>query len=232
MSDDTLDHEEALRRIDEQLGERVYFGVIVRRTDTAYRGGIVETSAPLDTSLMERPPRLGQGVGFYSFGSLDVCLPPMPGVIREHDHGLNFELADGVVIRVAWRPAPGKPPIGLEGASLPQPSEDSPAETSPRVQVVEDPTPTEYWAEIIEQRRVQDPETGVFRNETTPECRTIEWQGTALTEKQAQEAAMAAFEERYGERPECYFAAAYTYDPRLGGIRGRPGPGRREHRPG
>lgn len=234
MSDQSLDHEEALRRVDAQLGQRVFFGIIVRRgPGMDHDSGIVMVSGELNTDLMERPPRVARGVALYTVGigmsGWDFLLPPMPGAIREHDSGLNFEVSKDVVIRVAWRPAPDKPPIGPEGVAFA--ADDSLSRRAADVPrdhelVLEDPTPTNYWAEIIEQRQVQDPDTGRFHSETTHDCHKVEWHGTALTAKHAQEAAMAAFEERFGYRPRPHFSAAYDHDPKLARIKGAPGGGR------
>jgi hypothetical protein len=83
----------------------------------------------------------------------------------------------------------------------------------------------DYWVEIIEQRRVRDPDTGSFRTSPTSECRKIEWAVGAPTTDDALEAGMAAFEQRYGERPEFYFSGVYTYDPKGPGVVIRAMPG-------
>ena len=82
---------------------------------------------------------------------------------------------------------------------------------------------TEFWIEIYEERSVQDPDTGVFRPEVTPDCREFKWRGEDATSEDAKEAAWAAFESRYGGRlSRPYSVGVYTYDPGRGGLRGIP----------
>jgi hypothetical protein len=85
--------------------------------------------------------------------------------------------------------------------------------------------PEEFWVEIIEKRRLQDPATDVFYYEASAE--QLEWHGVAATSADAEEAAMAAFEERYGERPRYPFVGIDTQGPKLSRIKGR----RRGERP-
>jgi len=217
VSHNPIDHEEALRRVDAQLGQRVVFGIIVRRgPGMDHDAGIVMVQGPLDTDLTQRPPRLNPSVGYYRVGpgmyGFNFVLPPMPGAIRERDSGLNFEVSEDVVIRVAWSPAPDRSPIGAEGAVFA--AKDSEGSRTADVEpggerVLEDPTPKEYWSEVIEERR--------------EEGHKVAWHGTAKNAKQAQEAAMAAFEERHGYRPRNYFSAASEQDPKSARIKARPG---------
>ncbi len=60
---------------------------------------------------------------------------------------------------------------------------------------------TEFSVQISETERVQDPKTGVFNHEHKPGCREFEWRGTASSRDAAHEAAMAAFQAHYGNRP-------------------------------
>jgi hypothetical protein len=216
MGDDLLDHEEALRRIDAHLGECVFFGIIVRRVPGMdYDSEIVMVSGELNSDLPVQPPRVGSDVGDYNVGSgmsgWGFRLPPMPGRILERESGLNFEVSEHLVIRVAWRPASEKPPVGPEGVVFPanDAAPGGPADVQRDHELVlEDTTPRKYWAEVIEERR--------------QEGHKVEWQGTGLTGKHAEEAAMAVFEERCGYRPRMYFSAAYDNDPKRMRIKARP----------
>jgi hypothetical protein len=62
----------------------------------------------------------------------------------------------------------------------------------------------EFSVQISETERVQDPKTGVFTHEHSPGCREFEWRGTASSRGAAHEAAMAAFQAHYGDRPFYY----------------------------
>ncbi len=60
----------------------------------------------------------------------------------------------------------------------------------------------EFLVQISETERIQDPKTGVFTHR--PGCREFEWRGTASSRDAAHEAAMAAFQVHYGDRPVYY----------------------------
>jgi hypothetical protein len=107
MSEDSvITHAEALRLIDEQLGERVYVGFLVARADPDDPEGptpFVHRLGPLKNRLAPKPPRLEPDVGFYELGSEAFCFPPLTGTIHLRDNGIDFRVADTVSIRVAWR---------------------------------------------------------------------------------------------------------------------------------
>ena len=105
----SVSHAEALRLIDERLGERAYLGIRVALAEGASKDravSFVETHGRLSNPLAHDPPRLDPDVGYYAFGSAAseaYPFPPMAGTIRLRDHGLDFLVAEGVSIRVAWR---------------------------------------------------------------------------------------------------------------------------------
>jgi hypothetical protein len=106
----TIDHAEALRLIDEQIGEHVYFGLFVMRAASASgdeeRIPLIHSSGRLGNPLEPKPPRLETDVGYYGFGreAFDSFpLPPMVGETQLRDNGVDFLISDTVRIRVAWR---------------------------------------------------------------------------------------------------------------------------------
>jgi hypothetical protein len=101
-----ITHAEALRLIDEQIGEQVYVGFLVPRADPDDPEGplpFVHTIGSLGNWLAPRPPRLDPGVGYYQLGDQALCFAPMAGAIHLRDNGIDFRVADTVSIRVAWR---------------------------------------------------------------------------------------------------------------------------------
>jgi hypothetical protein len=107
MSEDTvISHAEALRLIDEQIGEKVYVGFLVARAEPGDPEGptpFVHSIGSLENQLAPKPPRLDPNVGYYQLGSESFCFPPMAGTIHLRDNGVDFRVADTVSIRVAWR---------------------------------------------------------------------------------------------------------------------------------
>jgi hypothetical protein len=104
--DAAITHTEALRLIDEQIGEKVYVGFLVARAEPDDPEGptpFVHRIGPLQNLLAPKPPRLDPDVGFYGLGNESFCFPPMTGTIHLRDNGVDFRVADTVSIRVAWR---------------------------------------------------------------------------------------------------------------------------------
>jgi hypothetical protein len=109
--DDVITHAEALRLIDEQIGERVYLGLFVARGASEWRDEedpipFIHLVARLENPFAPKPPRLDADVGYYGFGRGGVdsySFAPMAGTIHLRDNGLDFRIADGVSIRIAWR---------------------------------------------------------------------------------------------------------------------------------
>lgn len=105
MSKDTvITHAEALRLIEEHMGEEVYVGFLVAREDEfgklAPVGAVVAVLAnPMDP----RPPRLEPEFGFYEVGGRSFGFAPMAGTVHLRDNGIDFRVADTALVRVAWR---------------------------------------------------------------------------------------------------------------------------------
>jgi hypothetical protein len=115
MSTDTvITHAEALRLIDEHIGEKVYFGVLVARGDDQGDDPvpILDVVGKLGNPLEPKPPRLNPDDGLYRVGGHMgdwLRLAPMTGTVHLRDSGIDFRLADGVTVRVAW---PGSNEVG------------------------------------------------------------------------------------------------------------------------
>jgi hypothetical protein len=106
----TITHAEALRLIDEQIGERVYLGVLLAPpeagSDDSEAIRFVERQGRLSNPLAPRPPRTETNVGLYGFGREGIDsypFPPMAETIQLRDNGIDFLLAGGSSIRIAWR---------------------------------------------------------------------------------------------------------------------------------
>lgn len=108
----TVSHEEALRLIDERIGERVHLALFLPSVDgdapgmTDGKTMFVGRSGRLVNPLEPRPPRLEPDVGFYGFGrdgSDTYPFAPIAESIELRDSGLNFHLRGGGLIRLAWR---------------------------------------------------------------------------------------------------------------------------------
>jgi hypothetical protein len=109
---ETLTHEEALRLIDDQIGERVHLGLYLASADgdawgvTDGRVMFVGQNGRLVNPLEPKPPRLETDVGYYGFGpdGTDAYpLHPIAETIELRDSGIDFHLPGGALIRVAWR---------------------------------------------------------------------------------------------------------------------------------
>jgi hypothetical protein len=122
---ETVTHEEALRLIDERIGERAQLGLFLASADgdgsgaTEGRVMFLGRGGRLFNPLEPRPPRLEPDVGYYGFGpdGTDAYpLHPIAETIELRDCGIDFHLQGGALIRVAWRgsteigdgPDPGK----------------------------------------------------------------------------------------------------------------------------
>jgi hypothetical protein len=103
-----ITHAEALRLIEEHMGEKVYFGVLVARGDDQGDDPIPvqHVVGELGNPLEPKPPRLNPDDALYRIGGHMgdwFRLAPMIGSAHLRDNGIDFRPADGVAIRVAWR---------------------------------------------------------------------------------------------------------------------------------
>jgi hypothetical protein len=108
-----ITHDEALRLIDEHIGDRVYFGFLVARADNEGEdpAPIMHFIGELKNPVEPKPPRLSPHDGLYEVGGVygQFRLATMPGTVHLRDSGIDFQPADGVMIRVAW---PGSSELG------------------------------------------------------------------------------------------------------------------------
>ncbi len=104
LTDETITHTQALNLIDEHLGDHVYFGFLVaRRDDSGELAPVDQVIAVLTNPMDPAPPRLESDFGFYEVGSHSFGLEPMAGTVHLRDNGIDFRVADTVLIRIAWR---------------------------------------------------------------------------------------------------------------------------------
>jgi hypothetical protein len=104
VSDETLTHEQALALIDGRIGEEVYVGFLYASdSGTDDLQPVQHFQGKLENPLDPRPPRLDGGHGFYEIGMNSFGLPPMTGTVHLRDNGIDFQVADGAMIRIAWR---------------------------------------------------------------------------------------------------------------------------------
>ncbi len=106
----TIEHAEALRLIDEQIGEVVYLALFVTRAESESGEEdptpFVQKIGRLGNPFPERAARLEPDIGYYGFGreAFDAFpFPPLVGTIQLRDNGVDFLVSDTVSIRVAWR---------------------------------------------------------------------------------------------------------------------------------
>lgn len=106
----SITHAEALRLIDQQVGERVYLALFVRRaeSESGEEGPVpfIHMTGRLGNPFPGKPPRLEPDVGYYGFGreAFDAFpFPPLVGATQLRDNGIDFLISDTASVRVAWR---------------------------------------------------------------------------------------------------------------------------------
>jgi hypothetical protein len=104
LTEETITHADALELIDAHLEERVYFGFLVSdKNDPRKLTPVEHVIASLKNPMDPRPPRLESEVGFYEIGGHTLSLAAMPGTVHRRDNGIDWRVADTVLIRIAWR---------------------------------------------------------------------------------------------------------------------------------
>jgi hypothetical protein len=105
-----ITHAEALRLIDEQVGERIYLALSLARTESesGEEGPIrfIQKIGRLGNPFQDRPPRLEDDIGYYGFGrdGIDAFpIPPLTGTTQLRDDGIDFLISETASIRIAWR---------------------------------------------------------------------------------------------------------------------------------
>jgi hypothetical protein len=110
MSDNTLTHEQARLRLHDHLGENVHAGLQVR--GESRMSEVFSLHRTLGHPLGERPatpiPADTRDVfgSAYTIGDRSLLLPELPGTITETSDGIEFQLTDGLVLRIAWAANP------------------------------------------------------------------------------------------------------------------------------
>ncbi len=106
MSDEILTHEQARLRLHDHVGENVYAGLQARGESGTSE--VFSLHGRLSHPLGERPgepiPADTRDVfgSVYVIGDQSLLLPSLPGTITEANDGIEFELTDGLVLRIAW----------------------------------------------------------------------------------------------------------------------------------
>jgi hypothetical protein len=104
-----IKHDEALRLIDEHIGEKVYFAVLVGRNDQEGDDPIPVVHVMGELAYALEPEVRERGIAgdtVYTVGgpmSPWYRLAPMTGSVHVRDNGIDFQLSDDVTIRLAWR---------------------------------------------------------------------------------------------------------------------------------
>jgi hypothetical protein len=110
MDDKTLTHEQARLRLHDHVGENVYAGLQARGESGTSE--VFSLHGRLRHPLGERPggpiPTETRDVfgSAYVIGDQSLMLPSLPGTITEANEGVEFELTDGLVLRIAWAANP------------------------------------------------------------------------------------------------------------------------------
>jgi hypothetical protein len=117
MSDEILTRGQALMLLHDHLGEEVYVGLWTSGNGTdgmsagaqceviSLRGVLAHTVDPgVVANSPSVPDTTRETFGYlYTVGDKLIVLAPLPGTIHESGHGLNFELTDGLRLRIAWK---------------------------------------------------------------------------------------------------------------------------------
>jgi hypothetical protein len=115
VSSTIITRDEALVMLEEHVGQKCEFGLWAGPPPVRVGGGIQVPGQEImwvngKLGVIQRWPEPGTSP-LYCIGSASFTfrLPPLPGTISERDHGLDFELIDGVTLRVAWPGSDGHP---------------------------------------------------------------------------------------------------------------------------
>lgn len=111
LSDKTLTHQEARLRLHDHLGENIYAGLQARGESGTVE--IFSLHGRLGHPHGERPatspiPAETRDIfgSTYTIGGRALLLPELPGTITEIGDGIEFELTEGLVLRIVWAANP------------------------------------------------------------------------------------------------------------------------------
>jgi hypothetical protein len=110
MSDTTLTHKQARLRLHDHVGENVYAGLQV--WGESGLSEVFSLHGTLRHPLGEQPATPIRADtrdifgSVYMLGDRSFLLPELPGTITETNDGIEFELTDGLVLRIAWAANP------------------------------------------------------------------------------------------------------------------------------
>lgn len=111
MSDETITRGQAMMMLHDHLGEDVYVGLWTGGDGAgqvevlSMRGPLAHRQSADDLAgAPGLPDETRETFGYlYTVGDQHIVLAPLPGSITEGGNGLNFELADGLRLRIAWK---------------------------------------------------------------------------------------------------------------------------------
>jgi hypothetical protein len=109
LDSDTLTRDQALALVNDHIGEPVYVGLrMVGSEGGSYKVFVFQGDLqhqPLSGIGSTHPlaATLRENFAVYMVGDHFLGLPPLPGTIRENENGLDFELTDGLILRVQWQ---------------------------------------------------------------------------------------------------------------------------------
>jgi hypothetical protein len=104
----TLTREEALMLLHDHWEDECYLALWAEAPSGQGTLGVIELRGPLTNTLgirgaASRPDETRDIMGtLYMIGGHPFMLPALPGTIRERDNGLDFELTDGLKLRIGW----------------------------------------------------------------------------------------------------------------------------------
>jgi hypothetical protein len=116
MTVQTITRGQAMMMLHDHLGEDVYVGLWTGGDGTdvtlagqvevlSMRGTLGHRQSPDDLAgAPALPDRTRETFGYlYTVGDRHIVLAPLPGTITEGGNGLNFELTEGLRLRIAWK---------------------------------------------------------------------------------------------------------------------------------
>jgi hypothetical protein len=111
MAEDTLTHEQALMMLNDRIGKEVsvwlsmegtggpwvivqpMLGVLGKTTLGTSDGGVAHEG--VERAKQSIDPQ-------YTVGGKVLQLPPLPGIVRPYEMGLEWVLAEGLTLRINW----------------------------------------------------------------------------------------------------------------------------------
>jgi hypothetical protein len=111
MAEDALTHERALMMLNDHLEQEVSvwlsmdspggpFKIVPPMIGVLGKTALGESDGDLDPETITRAKQTVDPM--YTVGGRSLILPPLPGVVRPYEMGLEWVLAEGLTLRINW----------------------------------------------------------------------------------------------------------------------------------